>query len=161
MMKRLVQGLAVLLVMTFSVSLAQADRFFVEGLSNAQISFGNGTNFSILAAAGIKNIAGPLGIRGGIGLNFVSGGSATFRLSADALVSFGNPRDARDAEFYAGGGLRLIAGGSSVFGLGGVVGAEFPLNTRVSIAAEFQPTLYFTNPAVFEGAIIAGFRLYI
>lgn len=159
-MKKLVQVLALLLVMSFSVSLAQADRFFIEGLSTGRISFGSGTSLSITAIAGIKNIAGPLGIRGGLSFGF-NGNNANFGLGAEVLFSFGSVRDSRDVEFFAGGGLGLLAGGGATeFSLNGVVGAEFPLNPRTSVIAQLSPTLTFSNPTRFEGTILAGFRIY-
>lgn len=158
-MKKLIQMLAVLAAMSLSISLAQADRLYVEGQTRASITFGGNAVFELVGAAGLKNLAGPLGIRGIAALSFGNGSS--FTIGADALFSFGNVRDPRDPEFYVGPGLRIFAGGNNTsFGLNGVAGVEFPINARFSVNAEFVPTLLFGGGAQFIGQILAGIRIY-
>jgi hypothetical protein len=158
-MKKLVQALVVLLVMSVGMSMAQADRLYIEGQTRASMTFSSGASVSLLGALGVKNLAGPLGLRGLLALDFAGG--ASFTLGADALFTFGNPRDTRDAEFYAGPGLRIFAGsGGTAFGLNGVAGVEFPLNPRLSVNAEFVPILLFGSGTQFIGQILAGFRIY-
>lgn len=149
-------------VILAGLGLAQ-ERLFVGGATTGQLSFGSGVGLSLAATAGVQHLAGAFGIRGEAGLDLV-GNSTQFQLGVDALFSFGNPRR-DDLEPYAGAGLRLLvqsAGGASAsaFGLSGVLGLMFPLNSRAALFAEFVPILLLGGSSAFVGNLQVGFLIY-
>ncbi|AWR86093.1 hypothetical protein [Meiothermus taiwanensis] len=134
---------------------------FAQGRFFGEVASGNVNlvpNFSLSAAArmGAENVLGPLALRGGFELQTSNAGTA-FGISADALYFLRNP----GMDFYFGGGLGLLAGGSTVFVLSGAAGLELPVSGNINFLVELKPELYFAGGnSQFALGVEVGPRVY-
>jgi len=134
-------------------------RAFLEGtVSDITLAFTNPTQFEmgLNLQGGVKELAGPFGLRGGVGIN-VEQGTATFDLSAGALFSFGRSGIIPQA----GLGFEANFGGqTTTFAVQALVGLEYPVNRSVSLVVDTLPTVEFGGQTVFRIRMRAGLRVY-
>jgi uncharacterized membrane protein (GlpM family) len=150
--KRLILGFV--LVAMVSVASAQG-RWFGEALSG-ELSLVPSFGLSAEVTVGAERLLGPLDLRGGFALS-AGGGSALFALGADVLY----PIPLESLKLDLGGGVRLRTGGTTVFGLRGIAGLEFPVQGAFALRVEAQPTLFFAGGgSEFDLSIVVGPRVY-
>ncbi|RMH53525.1 MAG: hypothetical protein D6684_12160 [Deinococcus-Thermus bacterium] len=134
-------------------------RAFLEGsTSSIDLTFTNPTQFGLQLdlSGGVKELAGPFGLKGGAGIN-VEQGTASFNLSAGALFSFGRSGIIPQA----GLGFRAnFGGGTTTFAVQAQVGLEYPVNRNVSLVVDTLPTVRFGGQTVFAINMRAGLRVY-
>lgn len=147
-----------LLVLVLAMVLSGA---FAQGRLFGEVASGNmglvpNFGLNLQARMGAENLLGPLALRGGFGLATSSGGTA-FTIGADVIyfLRSGNPN------FYFGGGLGLVAGGTTLFSLNGNAGVELPVTRDFNFFVELQPALRFAGgSSQFALGIEFGPRLY-
>lgn len=148
-----------LLLLLASPALAQG-RFFVEGLvGNITLDLSNQAAFGMDLGTngGVKELAGPFGLRGGLSLG-VRQGQANFGLEAGATFSLGRPPI--DPEVGVGF-TAIFGGGAPVFAIRAFGGAEFALNRNVSLLAGLVPIVQFAGGGTAFGfSIQTGLRVY-
>ncbi|MCS7059267.1 MAG: hypothetical protein NZ849_09025 [Meiothermus sp.] len=134
-------------------------RVFLEGaVSNISLAFTNPTQFGMQLGflGGVKELAGPFGLRGGVAIN-VQQGIATFDLSAGALFSFGRSGVIPQAGL---GFLAGFGGQTTTFSVEALVGLEYPVNRNVSLVVNALPNVQFGGQTVFVVRMGAGLRVY-
>ena len=145
-----------LAVMMLSGALAQ-NRMFGE-VASGQLDLVPSFGLSVSGRLGAENVIGALALRGEAQLATSNGGTR-FAFGADALYFL--RQSGNSTEFYFGGGLGLISGGQTVFGLRGIAGVEIPVQNNFTFVVEAQPTLYFVGGASeFQLGLTFGPRLY-
>lgn len=138
----------VLLVLLAAPAFAQRP-YFGASSSSVGVSFAPSFVFGATFTLGVKEVAGPLGLRGNLGVALADQASG-FSLGADALFPI---TDQSEGSFYAGGGLAYLSGslGSTItlntraFLVRGVVGYEARLARNWGLLIELTPNYNFDS----------------
>lgn len=146
----------IVLVAVLAISVASAqERLFGEALGG-ELSLVPGFGLSLGVAAGAERLLGPLDVRGGITIG-AAGGASSFGIFADLLY----PIRASNLKVNLGGGIGLAAGGATAFGLRGIAGLEFPIESYFSVLTELQLGVSFAGGGSSVGlGIVVGPRVY-
>jgi hypothetical protein len=142
------------LVAVLSGAFAQGRLFGEVATGNMSLVPGFGLNVS--ARMGAENALGPLALRGGFGLQ-TGGGGTVFEIGAGVLSFIRSS----SLDFYFGGGVGLVAAGTTTFAINGAAGLELPVTRDFNFFVELQPALVFASGGSnFVLGVEFGPRLY-
>lgn len=151
--------LLLMVLVLASPALAQGRPFLETATSRITLDLSNQAAFgmNLFILAGVRELAGPFGLRGGLGLS-VEQGQTTFGILTGAIFSFGRPPLIPEAGlgFRASFGAQGTQFAIQIFG-----GTEFAINRNVSLVSGVEPEVQFAGGGTSFGiSIRTGLRIY-
>lgn len=140
-------------------ALAQGRAFLEASAANITLTLTNPAQFNmtIFALGGVRELAGPFGLQGGLGLG-VQQGTAQFAIEVGALFSFG--RSGLTPEAGLGFGASF-GGQNTLFQIYALGGFEWAVNRNVSLIVNTRPTVEFgSGTTTFGIRLGTGLRVY-